>query len=175
MDSVNEYFEKTITREDIISTFSGVRPLYGKDSASPADISRGYTFDLNQENDLAPLLTVYGGKLTTHRVLAEHALKNLKKRGAFKERDPKLIEFDQFNPDVKELKNILDGQKIDSAIDDGFHSNICIINTFIALKELMASNYTYFIEDNHLVYEELKDIITNENIHSHGRLTVIEK
>ncbi|MCQ8186456.1 glycerol-3-phosphate dehydrogenase [Parvularcula maris] len=74
----NEYFAAPCTRDDILSTYSGVRPLY--DDLSREDVStvtRDYAFDIDDADGGAPLLSVYGGKLTTYRKLAEHALAEL--------------------------------------------------------------------------------------------------
>ena len=78
LSSVNNYFKKQITELDIIKTFSGVRPLI-EDHKVTSKVTRDYILDLNNENNLAPLLNIYGGKLTTYRKLGESALLNLKK------------------------------------------------------------------------------------------------
>lgn len=75
--SISEYFSQPVTPADVVSSFSGVRPLYdelGKEDASA--VTRDYAFDIDMEGG-APLLSVYGGKLTTYRKLAEHALARL--------------------------------------------------------------------------------------------------
>lgn len=58
-------------------TYSGVRPLCDDESDSPQAITRDYTLDIHDENGKAPLLSVFGGKLTTYRKLAEHAMEKL--------------------------------------------------------------------------------------------------
>ena len=75
--SVNKYLKKPILKEDIISTFSGVRPLIEDFKSNLSKVTRDYVFDLNAEDNLAPLLSIYGGKLTTYRKLAEKVLKEL--------------------------------------------------------------------------------------------------
>jgi glycerol-3-phosphate dehydrogenase len=63
------------TEADIVGTFSGVRPLYDDGSkVSAQQVSRDYHLDLQQGSGGAPILSVYGGKITTYRRLAEHAL-----------------------------------------------------------------------------------------------------
>lgn len=54
-----------------------MRPLCDDESDSPQAITRDYTLDIHDENGRAPLLSVFGGKLTTYRKLAEHALEKL--------------------------------------------------------------------------------------------------
>ncbi|MCW8037800.1 MULTISPECIES: glycerol-3-phosphate dehydrogenase [Acinetobacter] len=74
LDASNDHFKTQLSRKDIISTFSGVRPLCDDESDNPSAVTRDYTLALSQENDGAPLLSVFGGKLTTYRKLAESAM-----------------------------------------------------------------------------------------------------
>lgn len=76
-DIINEYFRKQITPDDIVWAFSGVRPLYNNDANNPSKTTRDYHLELHDE-DTPPYLAIFGGKLTTFRVLAEDALKKLK-------------------------------------------------------------------------------------------------
>jgi D-erythritol 1-phosphate dehydrogenase len=73
--AVNRYTKKQLTRADIISSFSGVRPLSDDNAANPSAVTRDYVFERDGE---PPLLSVFGGKITTYRKLAEHALQILK-------------------------------------------------------------------------------------------------
>ena len=75
----NSYFKKQLARNDVVWTYSGVRPLCDDESDSPQAITRDYTLDVRDDNGQAPLLSVFGGKLTTYRKLAEHALEKLTK------------------------------------------------------------------------------------------------
>lgn len=76
----NDHFKTQLSQDDIVSTFSGVRPLCDDESDNPAAITRDYTLALSQQHSgEAPLLSVFGGKLTTYRKLAESALEQLKK------------------------------------------------------------------------------------------------
>ncbi|MDB5504339.1 MAG: hypothetical protein JWR89_4241 [Tardiphaga sp.] len=74
--SVSEYLAKPVKPADVVWTYSGVRPLYddGADEAKAA--TRDYVFELDLPGG-APLLSIYGGKITTHRRLAEEALQKL--------------------------------------------------------------------------------------------------
>ena len=74
---VNRYFTKKTSRDDIVWTYSGVRPLYDDQSGNPSAVTRDYVFDLDAPEAGAPLLSVFGGKLTTYRKLAEHAMEKL--------------------------------------------------------------------------------------------------
>jgi glycerol-3-phosphate dehydrogenase len=75
----NDHFKKQLTTEDIVWTYSGVRPLCDDESDSPQAVTRDYTLDVHDQDGKAPLLSVFGGKLTTYRKLAEHALEKLVK------------------------------------------------------------------------------------------------
>nr|WP_154929089.1 glycerol-3-phosphate dehydrogenase [Pantoea agglomerans] len=75
----NAHFKKQLTADDIVWSYSGVRPLCDDESDSPQAITRDYTLDVRDDNGQAPLLSVFGGKLTTYRKLAEHALEKLAK------------------------------------------------------------------------------------------------
>ena len=71
---INQYFETPVTRADIVWTYSGVRPLYDDGAKSATAATRDYVLTLN--DDGAPLLNIFGGKITTYRKLAENALKS---------------------------------------------------------------------------------------------------
>ncbi|BBD98207.1 glycerol-3-phosphate dehydrogenase [Sphingobium amiense] len=78
-DAANAYFEKAITPADIVWTYSGVRPLIDDGSGKPEAATRGYSFELDlNEAGGAPLLSVFGGKITTYRHLANEAVERLK-------------------------------------------------------------------------------------------------
>ncbi|MGX9571545.1 glycerol-3-phosphate dehydrogenase [Mesorhizobium sp. f-mel] len=71
---VNRYFKRELARDDVIYSFSGVRPLYDDNADNPSAVTRDYIFELDASAGQAPLLSVFGGKITTFRKLAEHAL-----------------------------------------------------------------------------------------------------
>ena len=72
------FFREPVTEADIRGTFAGVRPLFDDGSGSGASsVSRDYHLELQQAESGAPVLTVYGGKITTYRRLAEQALELL--------------------------------------------------------------------------------------------------
>jgi glycerol-3-phosphate dehydrogenase len=77
--AVNEYFRVPIGRGAIRWTYSGVRPLYDDGSGRAQEATRDYELQLEEEPNRAPLLSVFGGKITTYRRLAEHALDKLAK------------------------------------------------------------------------------------------------
>ena len=75
--SVSEYFKTSVTREQVVWTYTGVRPLYDDASENASKVTRDYKLDLDTRED-APILSVYGGKITTFRKLAEQAVDMLK-------------------------------------------------------------------------------------------------
>ena len=78
INTINDHFIKQISQEDIVETYSGIRPLI-EDFKEATKVTRDYIFDLNEDNSQAPLLNIYGGKLTTYRKLAENVLLALNK------------------------------------------------------------------------------------------------
>ncbi len=72
----SKYFQKPITRDDVVWRYAGVRPLYQDNAKSATAATREYVLTLRAEKG-APLLNVFGGKITTHRKLAEDALAKL--------------------------------------------------------------------------------------------------
>ncbi len=73
----NGYFRAQISPPDVIWSFAGVRSLYDDGSKKPQDTTRDYVLRLDERYGKAPLLNIYGGKLTTYRRLAEQALDRL--------------------------------------------------------------------------------------------------
>ena len=75
----NAYLEKPLAKSDIVWTYSGVRPLYDDGTADPSAVTRDYVLKVDAlpgtpGPDRAPVLSIFGGKITTYRKLAEHAL-----------------------------------------------------------------------------------------------------
>ncbi|MFN3723684.1 MAG: glycerol-3-phosphate dehydrogenase [Paracoccaceae bacterium] len=75
LDFASRYFAKPVTRDDVVWTYSGVRPLYNDGAKSATAATRDYVLSLDQAG--APLLNVFGGKITTYRRLAESALEKM--------------------------------------------------------------------------------------------------
>ncbi|WP_257884379.1 glycerol-3-phosphate dehydrogenase [Sulfitobacter sp. CW3] len=72
----SNYFKKPVSTDDIIWTYSGVRPLYDDGATSATAATRDYVLKVN-ETAGAPMLNVFGGKITTYRRLAETALEKI--------------------------------------------------------------------------------------------------
>ena len=75
--AANGYLRPQITAADVIWSFAGVRSLYDDGSRKPQDTTRDYVLAVDEQPGLAPLLSVYGGKITTYRRLAEEAVDRL--------------------------------------------------------------------------------------------------
>ena len=75
LDFASKYFAKPVTKDDVVWTYAGVRPLYNDGAKSATAATRDYVLSLDQTG--APLLNVFGGKITTYRRLAESALEKL--------------------------------------------------------------------------------------------------
>jgi len=73
--AVNRGFRRQVTRDDIVSSYAGLRPLFDDGSFEASVVTRDYAFDLDAEG--APALSIFGGKITTARRLSEHALETL--------------------------------------------------------------------------------------------------
>jgi glycerol-3-phosphate dehydrogenase len=79
-EGASRYFNRPVTPADVVWTYSGVRPLIDDGSGRPEAATRGYRIDLSEPHEGAPLLAVYGGKITTYRHLAEEATNLLARR-----------------------------------------------------------------------------------------------
>jgi glycerol-3-phosphate dehydrogenase len=76
---IGDYFERRLAPSDVVWSYAGVRPLHDDGKANASAVTRDYMFDLDAGPGRAPILSVYGGKITTFRRLAEHALRDLGK------------------------------------------------------------------------------------------------
>lgn len=77
-EGANLYFKTQITPADVVWTYSGIRPLIDDGSGKPEAATRGYTFEVDVAADgSAPMLSVFGGKITTYRELAREAVDRL--------------------------------------------------------------------------------------------------
>jgi glycerol-3-phosphate dehydrogenase len=77
LEAANRFLAKPLTEADVVSSYAGVRPLYDDGSHDPSQVTRDYVLRLDHEARRAPLLTIFGGKITTYRRLAEEALEKL--------------------------------------------------------------------------------------------------
>jgi glycerol-3-phosphate dehydrogenase len=75
--AVNRYLAKPVQPGEAVWRFAGVRPLYDDGSSDPSAVTRDYTLRLDDDAGSAPVLSVFGGKITTYRRLAEEVLNRL--------------------------------------------------------------------------------------------------
>jgi glycerol-3-phosphate dehydrogenase len=75
--SASEYFTRELHPEEVVSSFSGIRPLFDDGKSEAKAATRDYVLKLDTGKDEAPLLSIYGGKITTYRKLAESVLEKL--------------------------------------------------------------------------------------------------
>ncbi|VXD02399.1 glycerol-3-phosphate dehydrogenase [Sphingomonas sp. 8AM] len=77
LDTIARYFKRPVLQDEIVWSYSGIRPLYDDHATSASAVTRDYVLDLDTGTDGAPMLSIFGGKITTYRKLAEHALREL--------------------------------------------------------------------------------------------------
>ncbi len=72
LETVNHHFQRELARRDVVWTFAGLRPLLAASTDDPKSVTRDYVLDFDRTGP--PLLSIYGGKLTTYRRLAEEVV-----------------------------------------------------------------------------------------------------
>jgi glycerol-3-phosphate dehydrogenase len=75
--AVNRYLQQPVRSGDVVWRYAGVRPLYDDGTNDPSAVTRDYTLRIDDDRGAAPVLSVFGGKITTYRHLAEHAMERL--------------------------------------------------------------------------------------------------
>ncbi|WWO95277.1 MAG: glycerol-3-phosphate dehydrogenase [Candidatus Dasytiphilus stammeri] len=132
LEICNKFFKKQFVKQDIIWSYSGVRPLYDDKSNLPQTITRQYTLDINDMNGSTPLLSVFGGKLTTYRKLAEESLNMLS----------------QYYPSARPpwtTKNILPGGDFIGTIENYAED---LYNRYNFIDKSLAHRYAYTYGSN---------------------------
>ncbi|GGC49542.1 glycerol-3-phosphate dehydrogenase [Chelatococcus reniformis] len=81
--AASEYFREPVTRDKVVWTYSGVRPLYDDGASRAQEATRDYVLTLDAPGGEPPLLSVFGGKITTYRRLAEAAIDKLAPHAAW--------------------------------------------------------------------------------------------
>jgi len=75
--AVSRWFAKPVSAKDVVWSYAGVRPLHDDEEADASAVTRDYVLELDADDGAPPLLSVFGGKITTYRRLAEHAMEKL--------------------------------------------------------------------------------------------------
>ena len=140
--SVNKFIKKEITEDDIIWTYSGVRPLVEDLNENASKITRDYTFEIDDNG--APILTIFGGKLTTYRKLSEHALKKISK---YIKIINKSWTGNEILPGAKEIidKNFLIPEKLLKRLKKTYGDKIINLNQY----------YQSFMDGGEHIFEDL--------------------
>jgi glycerol-3-phosphate dehydrogenase len=132
-DIANQYFRKQISKDDVVWTYSGVRPLLDDSAQNASAVTRDYLLEC--ESDGPPLLNIWGGKITTYRKLAEEALAMI------------LPRLDNSAP-IWTSQQPLPGGDLDqagalvrSAAFDGFFRRVC--QTYPWLPAALAKRYAH--------------------------------
>ncbi|WP_313535387.1 glycerol-3-phosphate dehydrogenase [Sphingomonas sp.] len=77
LDTAARYFDDPPSEKDVVWSYAGIRPLYDDKAGNASAVTRDYVLDLDGDEDRAPMLSIFGGKITTYRKLAEHAMAEL--------------------------------------------------------------------------------------------------
>jgi glycerol-3-phosphate dehydrogenase len=77
LDTAARYFANPPGEADVVWSYAGIRPLYDDKKGNASAVTRDYVLDLDGDEDRAPMLSIFGGKITTYRKLAEHAMAEL--------------------------------------------------------------------------------------------------
>ncbi len=75
--AVSRYFKRPVTESDVVWSYSGVRPLFDDASGNASAVTRDYVLEMDTPAGQAPMLSIFGGKITTFRRLAEEATDKL--------------------------------------------------------------------------------------------------
>jgi glycerol-3-phosphate dehydrogenase len=78
LDTANLYFRRRLAERDIVWSYAGIRSLYDDKAGSASAVTRDYVLDVDAGQGQAPVLSIFGGKITTYRKLAEHAMQALR-------------------------------------------------------------------------------------------------
>lgn len=76
--AVNRYFRRSVTERDVVHRYAGIRPLFDDGAGDPSQVTRDYVLRMSGEPGAAAILSVFGGKITTYRRLAEQAMEALR-------------------------------------------------------------------------------------------------
>jgi len=121
--SISACFAKHVTPAMVVWSYSGVRPLYDDGATAAQEATRDYVFELDAPHGAAPLLSIFGGKITTYRRLAEAALHKLA-------------------PHLPTTIGAKDGWTASAALPGGEHS----IEQQAALPEVLSRNWPFLTE-----------------------------
>ena len=122
-------------------------------------------------SDLFPGARVIGLDIDLSHIRDNFA--NLRQAGAFREREPELYRFDQFESNERLLADILKGDQIHIVADDADHSSDAILKTMESVVPHLNEEFVYFIEDNRLVDIDIRLRYPTYRVEKSGDLTVV--
>lgn len=165
-NSVSEYFKTPVSTDSVVWSYAGVRPLYDDASENASKVTRDYKLDLDVRKN-APVLSVYGGKITTFRKLAEQAVDMLKdtldcKAGEWTA-DAPLPGGDIANADFDGFVKVLKGQYLwldDNVLQDYARNYGTRIHVLLANAASMADLGQHF--SGPLYQAEVDYLVKNE-------------
>jgi len=123
--AANRFLARPLTRADVVSSYAGVRPLYDDGSDNPSEVTRDYVLKLDHEHHKAALVTIFGGKITTYRRLAEEVMEMLERffpgmkgRWTGTETLPggEVVHFNQFRDEMMERYSGLGRDLVDGVV-----------------------------------------------------------
>ncbi len=122
-------------------------------------------------SDLFPKARIIGLDIDLSHIRDNIA--NLKQMGAFREREPELYQFDQFEPNRCFLADILEGDRIHVVVDDADHSSDAILKTMESVAPHLSEQFVYFIEDNRLVDIDIRFLYPSYKVEKSDELTIV--
>ncbi len=164
------------------SKYNNYAPLYSKylnrfdtsNKLNIAEIGILTGIGLATWSDLFPNSKIYGFDIDLQNF--KNNKQNLELRGAFKNNNLSIYNFDQLDADNNMkiyLKNILLNKTLDIVIDDGCHSDECILTTLENIIPFLSNKFVYFIEDNREVHKIIHKIFPQFNIEYKDQMTVL--
>lgn len=76
-EAASSYFQKSIAPDDVVWTYSGVRPLYDDHASSAQEATRDYVLERDGDRETGAIIHIFGGKITTYRRLSEAVLEKI--------------------------------------------------------------------------------------------------
>ncbi len=100
---------------------------------------------------------------------------HLRERGGFVNNEPELYEYDQFVDERARVRKILGRDRIHIYIDDGFHEEQTILQSFASIHRFLAKTFVCFIEDNPHIWWRLQELYPQYTVRRRGELTIVTR
>ena len=102
-------------------------------------------------------------------------MERLRDLGAFELTKPELYEFDQFLDNREHMGRLLQGDRVDICIDDGFHSDETVLGPMTSVFPHLADRFVYFVEDNRSVHKKISARYPKLKVDRSGALTIVSR